>query len=92
MTDTYPVYEQHFEVVLMRRGVSEDAAKPEDFVRVAVTARDQVQALLKDEVKAAAGTEYNVVLAAPPGVQTGPEIMARRRVQDVGAGSRTTNW
>jgi len=90
--DSYPVYEQHFEVVLMRKGVSEDAAKPEDFVRVAVTAKDQLAAMLADEVHTAAGTDFNVVLATLPGQPTGPEMMARRRVMDASGGASTKNW
>lgn len=92
MNDTYPVYMQHFDVLLMRKGVSEDAAKPEDFKRVPVVAKDQVQALLDDNVRKEAGDDFHVVLATLPNSPTGPEMMARRRVMDQSGGASTKNW
>lgn len=92
MSDTYPVYVQHFEVVLMRKTVTEDNAKQEDFVRVAVQANDQIAAMTHADVTAAAGEEFRPIIATPPGVPTGPEMMARRRAMDETAGHRTTNW
>lgn len=87
----YPTYDQHFEVVLMKKGVTEDAATPDDFKRVAVVAKDQVAAMMSDEVTAAAGEEFRAVVATPPGVPTGFEQMARRRMLNAGD-QRTTNW
>lgn len=88
----YPTYDQHFEVVLMRKGVTEDAATQDDFKRVAVVARDQVAALMSEDVAAAAGEDFRAVVATPPGIETGFEAMARRRAMDATGGQRTTNW
>lgn len=83
MENSYPQYPQHFEVVMMRNGVSEGAATQDDFKRVLVTARDPLAALMTDEVKAVADADgFRAVIAVPPGTPTGPETMARRRALD----------
>lgn len=79
----YPQYKEHFEVVLMRNGVTEDEATQDDFKRVAVVAKDPVSACLSDEVEAIAKADgMRAIMATKPGVPTGPEIMARRRALD----------
>jgi len=71
--------EELFEVVLLKEGVSEHDAKTTDFKRVAVSARDPLQALMhKDaEVKG-----YRKLMAAKPGIPIEAEVMARRRELD----------
>lgn len=80
--------DQHFEVVLMRNGVNEDTATQDDYRRVAVVAKDPIGAMTSDEAVAAAGTDFRVVLATPPGVETGMEVMARQRLMN----GQTRDW
>jgi hypothetical protein len=79
-SDSYPRHTEHFEVVMLRDGVGDDAATQDDLKRVAVMATDPLAALMTDEVLAVAKTDgFRAIFASKPGVPTGPEIMARRR-------------
>ncbi len=86
--ESYPTHTEHFEVVMLRSGVDEDAATQDDLKRVAVLASDPLAALMADEVQAVAKTGeiktdgFRAIFASKPGVPTGPEIMARRRALD----------
>jgi hypothetical protein len=75
----YPTHLENFEVVLIKKGVSDLSAKPEDFKRVPVQASNPLQAQTKDEAQV---DGYHVLFAAKPGVLTDPEIMANRRAID----------
>jgi hypothetical protein len=68
---------QQFEVVMIRDGVSELTATSDDLKRIAVQAVDPISAVTSKEVAAVKG--WRPMFAAPPGVPTEPEIMARRR-------------
>ncbi len=75
---------------MLRNGVSEDAATQDDFKRIAVIAKDPINAMLSDEVEAVAKADgFRALLATTPGTPTGPETMARRRALDP-EGSK--NW
>lgn len=77
----YPEHKEDFDVVMMKDGVSELTAKPEDFKRVSVTAKDPIDAQTSETVqKEMKG--YRVLFAVPPGVMSDPEIHARRRTMD----------
>ena len=90
--DTYPIKIQHFEVVIMRNEASELSATQDDFRRVAVVAKDLIAALMDPAVLAACGAEWRPIVATPPGVATGPEMMARRRALDADGVKQRTNW
>lgn len=66
-----------FEVVMIREGVSDLTATTEDLKRIPVEAADPIGAVMSPEVAGAKG--WRPMFAAPPGVPTEPEIMARRR-------------
>ncbi len=65
-------------------GVSPLAAKPEQFRRVPVEAKDPLAARLHDDVTKAAAEApgYEVLFTARPGEETDLEMRARARVQD----------
>ena len=71
---------QLFEVVMLKNGVSDLTAAVEDFKRVKVTATSPMEAMLSKEVAAEKG--HRALFAAPQGVMTEPEIMARRRAME----------
>lgn len=77
MSDSYPIQIQHFEVVLLKRGVSEMTAKPSDFQRVMVDAESTAGALQSDAV--AAVKSHRPLFATVPGHLSDPEIHARSR-------------
>jgi hypothetical protein len=66
-----------FEVVMIRDGVNDLTATTEDLKRIPVQAIDPISAVTSKEVAAVKG--WRPMFAAPPGVPTEPEIMARRR-------------
>jgi hypothetical protein len=70
---------ENLEVVLRKKGATDQSATPEDYKRVGVVATGPLAAMMSDEVVAAAGTEYDVLFSAPIGVATAPEILARSR-------------
>lgn len=75
----YPKHLEDFEVVLIKDGVSDLSAKPDDFARVAVQAENPIAAQMRDEAKKKG---FRVLFAAKPGVMTDPEIQARRRAME----------
>jgi hypothetical protein len=86
-----PNRSEPFEVVMLKLGVSEVAAKPEDFRRVPIEATDPLQAMQSDAVAKTEG--YRPLFAARPGVLTDPEVHARRRAFEAGGnGEQTKNW
>lgn len=72
----YPHRQEDFEVVLIKEGVSDLDAKPDDFKRVPVSASSPLQAEMDDKCKVKG---YRTMFTAKPGVLTDPEIQARRR-------------
>lgn len=75
----YVERKEHFDVVLLKKDVSEMAAKPEDFKRVAVVAPDPLRAQQTEEVAKVIKEGYRPLAAVPPMVQIDAEIHARRR-------------
>lgn len=77
-----PQYEkprtEHFDVVLLKRSVSEFSATPGDFKRIAVEAADPISAQADPKVMEEE-KEYRCLGAVPPGYQTEPEMMAQQR-------------
>ena len=71
---------EQFEVVLLKDGVSDLSAKPEDFKRVLVEASSPIAAQISDKGKVEG---FRSIFATKPGVMTEPEVMARRRQVDV---------
>jgi len=76
----YPSHLEDFEVVMLKKGVSELTAGEDDFLRVPVQADQPIAALMKDEVQN--HKTHRPLFAARPGVMTDPEIMARRRTME----------
>jgi hypothetical protein len=70
---------EHFEVVLRKKGATDQSATPADYKRVGVTSTGPLQAMMADDVTKEAGAEYDVLWTSPIGVATGPEILARAR-------------
>jgi hypothetical protein len=77
MEDNYPTHVQHFEVVMLRDGVDQEAAQPADFLRVAILARDPVAAQNDPDIGLVKG--YRPVAATLPNQLTGFELAARNR-------------
>jgi hypothetical protein len=82
METNYPVSTESFEVVLLKQGVSEFTATPDDFRRVSVRATDPIMAQHDPEVIAAEQEGYICLLASRPGIQTQAEVLARGRLYD----------
>lgn len=80
MDQNYPTRKEMFDVVMIKKGINDMTAKPEDFKRVSVEATDPIAAQTDDKV--IAENEYRVLFATRPGVPTDPETMARRRVYE----------
>ena len=78
----YPVSIEPFEVVMLKQGVSEFTATPDDFRRVPVVAADPIKAQQDPDVLAAEQEGYTVMLASRPGIQTQAEVLARGRLYD----------
>ena len=78
----YPVSTEPFEVVLLKQGVSEFTATPDDFRRVPVWATDPINAQQDPDVLAAEKEGYICLLASRPGIQTQAEVLARGRLYD----------
>lgn len=74
-----PPQTENFDVVLLRNGVNELTAKPDDFRRVPVVATGPLAAVMSGEAAAVAAEGFTILHAATPGVATGPEAMARQR-------------
>lgn len=75
--ESYPTHTEMFDVVMLKKGISQLTAKPEDFKRVKVTAPDPLSAQMHDDVLKESG--YLALFAAKPDVLTDPEIQASRR-------------
>lgn len=67
-----------FDIVLIRRSVTEQTATPEDFKRVPVTAPDTLAAL-QDPALEPLAAEWRTLWAVPAGHQTDPERQAQAR-------------
>lgn len=78
--ESYPRHVEAFEVVLLRDGVNQMAAKWEDFKRLPVEAENTLQAQMLDAVRAEKG--WSPIFATKPGLLTEPEVLARRREMD----------
>ena len=76
-TEPYPEHKEDFEVVMLKDGVSELDAKPEDIKRVHVNAVSSLAAQMHDDVQKFEG--HKAVFVAKPGVPTDLETHARRR-------------
>jgi hypothetical protein len=74
----YSPREQTFEVVCLKKDVSDGAALPEHFKRITVRADSPYKAQMDPEV-AKQSEGYRVLYAALPGVLTDMEILARQR-------------
>lgn len=72
---------EDFEAVMLPKNISVMEAKPEDFVRVAISASDPLSAILSDAVQAKSkeGGGFIALFAAKPGMLTDPEMQARSR-------------
>jgi hypothetical protein len=75
--ESFPERKEEFEVVLCRKGVSPNSAKPDDFKRVRVSASSSWVARFDEKV--AAEAEFLAFTAVKPGIQTQEEILARER-------------
>ena len=79
---TDPQYEkpatQHLDVVMLKRDVSEFAAKLGDFKRISVQAENSVAARWLPEV-VKHEKEYRVLAVLPPGHQAEAEMLANQR-------------
>ena len=82
-----PQYEkprkEHLDVVMLKLGVSDLTATPEDFKRVQVQAPDADAATFEPQVTALE-KEYRVLTATPPGHETQAEMLARHRAYNGG--------
>lgn len=87
MEDSYPTYSQPFEVVMLRDGVDQDLALPDDFTRLHVVACDPTAAQRAPVVNSLIG--FHPIGATPPGALTGPEQMALARTRSTDS---TRNW
>lgn len=74
----YPKHSEDFEVVLLKHGVSELDAKPEDFKRIPVTAESTLAAQMHPDL--AKEKDYRPLFVSKPGVPTDAEVHAQRRV------------
>ena len=82
MENNYPVSTEPFDVVMIKNGVSEFTALPDDFRRVPVVAQDPMKAQMDPGVLAAEAEGYRCMLASRPGIQTQAEVLARVRLYD----------
>ena len=83
-----PDRREHFEVVMIRSGVSEFAAKPEDFSRVQVEALDSISARWDAKVAAAEAAGARIHAVLPPGHASEAEAQARQRTYNGGVQDR----
>lgn len=90
-TETWPVKKQRFEVVLLKKGVAETGATPEDFKRIPVEAEGTAAAMFSDEVDKACGEApgWQRLFAAMPGAMTPVEVQARARVHNTASIDRS---
>ena len=75
----YTPQQQTFEVVCLKKDVSDGAALPEDFKRVTIKATSPYGAMNTPEVGEVEKTGYRALFAANPGMLTDPEILAQQR-------------
>lgn len=75
--EAYPQHTEDFEVVMLKNGVSELEAKPEDIKRVPVTANNTLAAQMDESVQNE--KEHHAVFVSKPGVPTDLETHAQRR-------------
>lgn len=79
--DYYTPHSESFAVVMLKNGVAPHTAKPDDFLRVSVVARDAFSARSDAQVTAAEAT-HQVVQVMNPGGFCQAESDARRRAYD----------
>lgn len=79
-SDFFPTRTETFDVVMLKTGISEFAAKPDDFKRVTVEASDALQAQLHDDV--AKEKEHRVLMVTAHGALIEAEVLALRRAAE----------
>ena len=82
------IHQQNFHVVILKTGVTDMDAQPEDYRRVDVRAGSIGKAYESAEVVAALAEDggYQIVRAMPPGVRTEGEINAQKRAYTASQG------
>lgn len=80
--DYYAPRSERFDVVMLRAGVAQHVAKPDDFKRVSVVAREAFGARSDAAVLAAEAAGYQLVTVVNPGGTSDAENQARRRAHE----------